>query len=346
MKKVTITTRQKSTKKGQSVYFDIYSNGVRKYEFLGITLTGNKKQDKITLETIEEIRVKRLAELQRNIHGLVIESKIKLIDLIIEIKNSKTKQSTKSNYENLRVKFESFDNSILSKKLTAVNESILEKFKDYLLTQNSINSTNMYLHNLKSCFNFAVKKNYIQINPMKNFDIPARIETEKSFLTVTELKILESYKNRCETLRAFLFACYTGLRYSDVKKLKYEDINDGTIKVKMKKTERHIYIPLSNQAARLIDTTILNHNGLIFNLPTLANINIRLKKIFREAKINKSKVSFHLSRHSFATIGLTIGIELETISKILGHSNLKTTQIYAKIVNEKIKTAIDKFNSI
>ena len=85
---------------------------------------------------------------------------------------------------------------------------------------------------------------------------------------------------------------------------------------------------------------------MIFNLPTLANINIRLKKIFREAKINKSKVSFHLSRHSFATIGLTIGIEIETISKILGHSNLKTTQIYAKIVNEKIKTAIDKFNSI
>lgn len=344
--KITIKIREKKIKAGKSLYFDIYSNGRRDYKFLGLTLTGNKAQDRITYATAEEIRIKDLAELQRSTHGLAIESKVSLLNLLNEVKAARAKQKTKDNYSSVIKHLTDFDRNISSRKISTIDLSYLDKLKNYLLKKVSINSSIMYLTILKGAFNFAVKKDYLQKNPMINFDLPKKLEVEKEFLTIAELKRLEALESRPDALNAFLFSCYTGLRYSDVKKLRYEDISESKIKVKMLKTDKYVYIPLSNKANELIDRKIINHSGLVFKLRSLPYDNGMIKKMFKIAEVKKNKISFHLSRHSFATIGLTIGIELETISKILGHKNLATTQIYAKIVNEKMKLAVEKFDSI
>jgi site-specific recombinase XerD len=233
------------------------------------------------------------------------------------------------------------------KKVSSISIDYLRSFKEYLISRNlNPNSINEYIIRLKAIFNYAEKNNLIQNNTAKDLEKLKKAKTEKEFLSIPELKKLESIDNKSEILRAFLFACYTGLRISDIQKLKYSDIENGIVKVKMQKTSEFIYIPLTDKAKELIETKIINYSGLVFNLPTLSAINNHLKKLFLMNEIHKSKVSFHMSRHSFATIGLTIGIEIEVISKILGHKDLSTTQIYAKIVNEKINKAMDKFNQL
>ena len=356
MKNTTVKLRKKNTNKGISLYFDIYQNGVRKYEFLGIYLIGNKPQDKITLQTVEEIRIKKLAEMQRSKFGLVVESSITLENLINEVMETKKKIKTARNYATLLNRLENFNKSLLTKKLTYLNSHHIEQFIKHLTTFKnpngkvlSSNSIREYLITLKSCFNYAVKKEYLIRNPMNKIDLPVYQEKEKDFLSISELKQLENIEvkpNQKESLRSFLLACYTGLRISDVKKLSYEDITENGLKAQMKKTGKFNYIPLSQKAKELISTKILNHSGLVFNLPSEPIINRHLKIIFKNAKINKSKVSFHMSRHTFATIALTIGIDLKTVSELLGHSHVSMTEIYAKIVNEKKVDAMNKFNQL
>lgn len=341
--KVSVTLRKKLTSKGQSLYLDIYSNGIRNYEFLGFTLTGNKKTDRITLDNAEEIRIKKLAELQRDSFGLTIDKKISLRNLIKEVIGTKPNDKTKDVYQKLLNHIIIFDS--IDRKISSINLDYIERFKTYLLSKMTNNSARIYLTVLKSSFNFALRKEYFSNNPMQNFIFPKKIETEKDFLTIDELRKLELLDFQSESLRAFLFACYTGLRFSDIKKLKYEDISNGKLKVRMKKTDSFIYIPINNKANSLIGN-IFNIKGNVFKLQSHMTVNRQLKYIFMLTGIKKNKVSFHLARHSFATIGLTLGIELETISKILGHRSLSTTQIYAKIVNEKIDNAMNKFNQI
>lgn len=347
--KISVTLRKrKNTEKTSSLYLDISREGFKRHrKFLGLVLTGNKIQDRNTLKNAEEIRIQLLAELQRNIHALKIDSKISLGQLIEKVKASHNVKNTVKNYDTLIKHLIDFDQNSLLKKVSSISIDYLRSFKEYLISRNlNPNSINEYIIRLKAIFNYAEKNNLIQNNTAKDLEKLKKAKTEKEFLSIPELKKLESIENKSEILRAFLFACYTGLRISDIQKLMYSDIENGIVKVKMQKTSEFIYIPLTDKAKELIETKIINYSGLVFNLPTLSAINNHLKKLFLMNEIHKSKVSFHMSRHSFATIGLTIGIEIEVISKILGHKDLSTTQIYAKIVNEKINKAMDKFNQL
>jgi len=348
--KISVTLRKKqNTTKTASLYLDIQRPSYkRERKFLGLTLTGNKIQDKITLRNAEEIRIKTLSELQKDVHSLVVESKITLGQLIEKsIERDHITPATISNIRNVEVKLIDFDKNSLTKKISTITPEYLDSFKSYLekgkLKKNSLRT---YLIVMKSFFNLAIKKRYLTKNPALHLELPKKVTPEKEFLTIPELRILEAIEHKPETLRAFLFACYTGLRISDIRKLKYEDISEGTIKVKMQKTKDFVYIPLTEKAKELINTKILNHSGNIFTLQTPMTINTQLKILFMKYGIQKDKVSFHMSRHTFATIGLTIGIPIEVISKLLGHKDLSTTQIYAKIVNEKVVKEMDKFNQL
>ncbi|MBZ0184023.1 MAG: site-specific integrase [Melioribacteraceae bacterium] len=350
--KVSVKLRKKqNTPKTASLYLDINRpNYKRERLFLGLILTGNKIQDKITLETANEIRIQKLAALQRNAHDLPIESKIKLIALIEDIAKTKEKSNTRKLYETVKIKLNKFDENASSKRLSSITLNYLKEFETFLLNDEkekvSKNTAIHYLNALKAVFNYATSKKLISVNPMKSYEIQRKDELEREYLTIAELKRLEAIENKNETLRAFLFASYTGLRLSDIKELAYKNIEDGKVKVKMRKTEKFISIPLSNKAKELVSTKILNHTGKVFNLPSDVSIGNHLKKIFKSVEIEKKKISFHLSRHTFATIALTIGIDILTISKLLGHRELKTTQIYTNLVDEKITKEMNKFNYI
>ena len=167
------------------------------------------------------------------------------------------------------------------------------------------------------------------------------------FLTVDEIKsLIATDCPREDVKRAYLFACFCGLRFGDVAGMKWGDlILDGgqwRVTVVMQKTAKPIYQPLSESAMSwLPERGDASPDDAVFGtLPALARINLMLKVWAKAAGITK-RVSFHTSRHSFATMMLTLGADLYTTCKLLGHSNVKTTQIYAKIVDSKKVEAVN-----
>lgn len=169
-----------------------------------------------------------------------------------------------------------------------------------------------------------------------------RIPYDRAFLSKMEVDHLyQMYKSNTlkkakqNVLKYFLFSCFTGMRYQDIKELKYKNISDGIVKVKMHKTNQFVTVPLIEEALELCGKG--QDEEYVFNVTCNQLTNRNLKSIMVIAEIKKN-ISFHCGRHSFATIGLTLGIPIEVISKMLGHTDLKTTQVYAQVINDlKIK---------
>lgn len=142
---------------------------------------------------------------------------------------------------------------------------------------------------------------------------------------------------------AFLFSCFCGLRYSDVKGLRWKDVieeNGKThLELRQQKTGKVIYLPLSLQAQKFMPGEKGNPDDAVFDVPTLSDCDHVLKTWTSKAGITK-RVSYHVSRHAFATMTLTMGADLYTTSQLLGHSDVETTQVYAKIVDKKKVDAV------
>lgn len=202
--------------------------------------------------------------------------------------------------------------------------------------------------------NAAVKRDIIAVNPCSKLDDTDKIEvppSKRTYLTIEEVKTLIDTPCRNEEIkRAYLFSAFCGLRISDVSRLLWGNIveDNGKTKVELvqKKTGTPLYQPLSQQALKwLPERCDKADNEAIFTLPTECHINDTLREWAAMACITK-KVTFHTSRHTFATMMLTLGADLYTTSKLLGHSDVKTTQIYAKIVDKKKEDAVNLADNI
>ena len=141
-----------------------------------------------------------------------------------------------------------------------------------------------------------------------------------------------------------MFSCNCGLRLSDVRALKWKDIysDNGTWKVatRMKKTENVVYIPLPGQALKWLPDTERNADSNVFPELTPYALSTHLKPWVKEAGIMNKNVSYHTARHTYATMLLTLGVDLYTVSKLLGHTSIKHTQRYAKIISQKKDDAV------
>jgi len=205
---------------------------------------------------------------------------------------------------------------------------------------------------LKKFLNQAIDFGHINENPLKGIRVKSQ-EGNREFLTVDEVNELQKLydtkkkitkKGTLNVLRYFLFACYTSLRYQDVKQLKYKDINKGSLNFEIHKTGKLVSIPLSDRAKALLDNeTILNKN--VFKVFTNQVTNRHLKDIMKAAEINK-QISFHCARNTWAMITLELTDNIALVSDVLGHADLKTTQIYAKIQEKAKKSAMDKWDQI
>ncbi|UJP63955.1 site-specific integrase [Mongoliitalea daihaiensis] len=210
------------------------------------------------------------------------------------------------------------------------------------------NTTVKYLGNFKKIVLSCIKKGWLIRDPFVGFKL-AKKEVPRHYLTFEELEALEAKYFEIERLNQvrdiFLFSCYTGLAYIDVKKLRRDQIIIGLDKEKWiitsrQKTESSVRIPLLPKAQKLMDK-YYNHpkceaEGLV--LPVLSNqkMNAYLKEIADLCGIKK-ELTFHIARHTFATtVTLSNGVPIETVSKMLGHKSLKQTQHYAKIVDLKV----------
>ena len=197
----------------------------------------------------------------------------------------------------------------------------------------------------------AIKKGLIRDNPFEDYEISME-ETDRSYLLkedVETLMLLKPSKPRYELVKdLFIFSCFTGLSYIDIKKLKWSNIQsffDGHqwIISRRKKSDVASNVRLLEIPKRIIEkyrgATI---NDFVFPMPSNATCNTHIGKLIEEAGIvTEQKVTFHTARHTFATMFLTEGVPLESLSKMMGHKNISTTQIYAKITSQKISKDMD-----
>ena len=212
-----------------------------------------------------------------------------------------------------------------------------------------------YCQRFRTALNEAVREGLMEKNPWNKLETIEKIkkpESKREYLTIDEIRSMIATDCPNELVkRAYLFSCFTGLRISDVKNLKWGNVyqEDGQtyVSVVMKKTTKPLYIPLSKQALKWMPRKGESESDdLVFgNIVNYGNVNENLKK-WAEAAGIKKHISYHTSRHSFATMMLTLGADLYTVSKLLGHSSVKHTQIYARIIDRKKDEAVNLANSV
>ncbi|WP_240676129.1 site-specific integrase [Botryobacter ruber] len=212
----------------------------------------------------------------------------------------------------------------------------------------SHNTTMKYLANFKKVIHICLKNGWLQRDPFTGFKF-AKKEVVREFLTKEELQKMAAKEFEMERLEQvrdiFLFSCFTGLAYADVHKLKRSEIVTGLdgekwIYTSRQKTDTTSRIPLLPTAQTLLEKyrehpQCVNQDKV---LPVLSNqkMNAYLKEIADVCGIRKS-LTFHIARHTFATtVTLSNGVPIESVSRMLGHTNLKTTQHYAKILDKKV----------
>ena len=206
--------------------------------------------------------------------------------------------------------------------------------------------------------NIAVAMDYLSTNPYLKFQVKTE-KPKREFLTQRELKKLRKKKIEIKRLAIvrdiFLFACYTGLSYADISKLAKQHVrtgNDGKkwIIIDRTKNGSRCRVPLLPVAKKILkrykNYPTNTSKGLLLPVNSNQKMNAYLKEIADICGIKKN-LSMHVARHTFATtITLTNGVPIETVSKILGHSSLKTTQIYARILDTKISEDMSKIKSL
>jgi site-specific recombinase XerD len=210
------------------------------------------------------------------------------------------------------------------------------------------NSTLKYLSNFRKIVNRCLRHGWLPKDPFLGFKMTKK-EVERTALTEVELQAVTDKKFQFERLTIvrdiFLFSCFSGLTYADVKKLKRSEIFIGIdgekwLFSRRQKTDIAARIPLLPLALKMIER-YANHPQCVLEdrvLPGLSNqkMNAYLKEIADLCGINKN-LTYHIARHTFATtVTLSKGVPIETVSKMLGHKNLRTTQHYAKILDRKV----------
>lgn len=197
----------------------------------------------------------------------------------------------------------------------------------------------------------AVERKIIEKSPFKKFGVK-RQKPKPKYLTMEELKKLTDFYQETtneklrNVLRYFLFGCYTGIRFSDVLALKYTNIIENSyVEILMDKGDDRLIVPLSKHAKALIPPNYGNKPDPVFRVLSNQKTNDYLKIIADGVGINKD-LTFHVSRHTFATATLTLDVELPVVQKLLGHQDIRTTQIYAQIVDKKRDEAIGKWDKM
>ncbi|MFN4085378.1 MAG: tyrosine-type recombinase/integrase [Spirosomataceae bacterium] len=373
---IKVKLRQKTISGNrQSLYLDFYpaiphpeTGKPTRREFLGLYLTDkakkpiDKQHNKETLQLAEQIRQKRENHLnkpeiytgyeleQKRIRELGEQS---FIEYFRKLAN-KRKASNHDNWVSALNYFEAFTNGEL--KFADLNEKFLEEFKEYLLTTKSKksdkttlsqNSAVSYFNKVKVVLKQAYKDGILQTDLNAKISPIKAAETRREYLTIEELnKLVKTPCNNDLLKRAALFSALTGLRFSDIQKmvwgeLEYIEGQGYFLNFSQKKTNGIEYYPISEQAVSLLNEKGEPTDKVFEGLEYSAYQNKHLFQWIGAAGITKD-ITFHCFRHTFATLQLFNGTDIYTVSKMLGHKDLKTTQIYAKIVDDTKRKAADK----
>lgn len=346
-----------------SLYLDIYRKKERKYIYLQMFVGKDSSKnanakDREQWELAEAIRAKTELELKNNEYGFtsILQSQSDFLSFFLQENTNESRTSVYvATYKHLQ-NFVAVDKLPFSK----ITPKFIEDFIDFLGKQNiNQNSILTYITALKTIFFIAIRKDLTKSNPFDKVKMPSSIDCKRDFLTIEEVRLLANseIKNlikreatanstKIMTLKnAFLFACFTGLRVSDIYGLKWENIKDEQLVMRQEKTTDFVSIPLHLYAKSIL-ADIKDKKEYIFkqDLFSVAYTGQTLLKWGLE--VLGREITWHVARHTFATLNISAGTDIYTVSKLLGHRDITTTQIYAKIIDEKRKQAIDNLPSI
>ena len=363
--KEPVRLREKELANGvRSLYLDIYVYGKRSYEFLKLYLIPEtnpqaKVQNENTMRAANTIKLNRILEITNNKAGLKntsIRAKMLLKDWMETFRQAQEQKGVKDQ--------KLIHNTIHALTAYNINVAMRDVNRDYIIgltnfLRNDYRSPRgkklkdysviNYLGCLRNALNMAVREDVIADNPIMKLSAQDKVkapESQREYLTVEEVKQLEATDSPYPHIKqAFLFACYTGLRCSDVRSITWGKIvKDGEkyrLHTVMFKTKRPFYIPLSKKAMQWMpERGDKTDEDLIFeNIPVQVNTKLYLQPWLDKAGITKP-ITFHCSRHTFGTMMLTLGADIYTTSKLMGHTKVEITQIYAKIINKKKDDAV------
>jgi len=272
-----------------------------------------------------------------------------------EIKTFTHSAGTLANYIKQTSKLKSFKEEI---NFSEIDNLFLKKY-DYFLKETRGNNENTRIASmnfLRQIINKAKKAGVTDIKPFEFYKV-GTMKGNRDHLTKSEIDKLENLlkensllQTEIDVLEYFLFSCYTGLRYSDILTFKYSDIQTdiidgveyGFIVKTMQKTQKTTDIPILSFAYKFIKPSTVP-NQKVFKVQTNQATNRTLKRIMQIVGINKV-ISFHCARHTIGTTGIDLGVPIEVISRILGHSQIKETQGYSKISRRAMVNNMQKFN--
>lgn len=361
--KIEIRTRE--LKNGnRTIYLDYYDKGKRWYEYPKLYLVPDtapyaKEQNKNAMDKAIAIRAKRLLGETPEEDGSPLKEADKILVSTWMDEYAKAMHANAGlsptylkHFDTLIRMVNDYLAYIKSPRLTmdCIDREFYRGFLHYMTdvyecqtpnggTRRLAKST-MHLFQLKmnTMLNQAARDGVIKCNPYHLLSRDERIKKptdQRDFLTCEELRRLMEVETRSTTTKmAFLFSCFTGLRYSDLKQLKWGNIERSqsgmVLRIEaMKKTEKPVIVPLGTNAMAWMpergDKTL---DDYVFDIGTCGGCDAVLKKMAKRAGINK-RVSFHTGRHSFATLTLAATNDIATVSRLLGHTSVATTQIYA-----------------
>lgn len=361
----TVTLRQKplSDKKRKSLYLDLYPG-------IEDTKTG-KLTRRLFLNSYITVRPKTDLERQTNDERLTAAN-AKRIEIEAAIQRGEYGKPKSNIYL-----FEYFENYVSSKKISAsiykgclqflfeftknqnikisdITDTFVKDFREYLTNAKnrkngkplSINSAANYFVVFRAVLHQAFKEKLLSEDIRARHENIKKSETQREFLTLDELRKLAGTACNNEILkRAFMFSALTGLRYSDVENLQWQDISTDNgqtyIYKRIVKTKGMERLPLTDDALQYMGNRGTDGTKVFEGLEYSYHMNNELRFWAATAGISRH-ITFHSGRHTFATLQITLGTDIYTVSKMLGHKELATTQIYAKLIDQKKIEAVNR----
>lgn len=370
MKFTKVTVRKKKIAKGRiSLYLDFYppiiqpdTGSSTRREFLGLHYVERPRSEDDTAEKVnalalaEAIRVKREVQIRDGqTGGMSIKGKTSFISYF-EAYVAKHSGSTAKGYRQTLKHLSDFTGKDIA--CDSITPEFIDNFKHYLLTSARIktdgrvgglsaNTASAYFIKFMAVARKAYTLGYIT-NALPKVERIKKKTSIRAYLTLEELQTLA--QTDCEQThlkRAALFSALTGLRFSDIAKMTWKEVQSGPdgyfIEFKTQKTGDMESLPISNKTFSLLGERGAPDAQVFPTLKYSFWLNTKLRDWVASAGIKK-KINFHCFRHTYATLQLNNGTDIYTVSKLLGHKDIATTQIYAKLLDTKKRESVDRID--
>lgn len=336
-----------------SLYIDIYVKGVRTYEYLHLYLVPehnrkDKENNRQTMMLAEAICAKRLVEVRNGQYGFQQRAAVPLFAYMERIADTRH-GSTRRRYNAVLQMVKGYERRT-SMMVADITPAWYNGLMRYMEAQGlAPNTLAVYVATIRFIINQAHREGLFQSNPIAGIKGSGYEETNRIYLTVDEVQRLVA--TPCDndvTKRAFLFGCLTGMRHIDIRALTWGDVTeqDGYTRIiyRQSKTRGQEYLDINAQAAALMG--VRGRDDVpVFPLMSWSSMSRHITDWRTRAEITK-RVTFHASRHTFAVMMLGIGTDIYTVSKLLGHRELSTTQVYAHVIDKAKREAVDSIPNL